>query len=250
MISKSLKTALLSALLLIPAIANAGWVKTTNGLSADHLGEKLSITFINSDVVRVMYVPEGEMIENETNVLVDYPVSKVKIKYSEDDESVKMTSEKLTVTGSKKSGAVQIFDAEGNILMQENGSKPRTSEQVDVRNVVYDDSKSTIEKTANGDVKISEIASAQTVDQAWKSRVNFVWQKGEALYGLGSHQEPHYNLRGTMQYLYQHNIKATVPVLMSYLGYGLLFNVGSTMEFHDDEAGSYMEMHAVKSIDY
>lgn len=250
MISKSLKTALLSALLLIPAIANAGWVKTTNGLSADHLGEKLSITFINSDVVRVMYVPEGEMIENETNVLVDYPTSKVKIKYSEDDEYVKMKSEKLTVTVSKKSGAVQIFDAEGNILMQENGSKPRTSEQVDVRNVVYDDSKSTIEKTANGDVKISEIASAQTVDQAWKSRVNFVWQKGEALYGLGSHQEPHYNLRGTMQYLYQHNLKATVPVLMSSLGYGLLFNVGSTMEFHDDEAGSYMEMHAVKSIDY
>ncbi len=250
MISKSLKTALLSALLLIPAIANAGWVKTTNGLSADQSSEKLSITFINSDVVRVMYVPEGEMIENETNVLVDYPVSKVKIKYSEDDESVKMKSEKLTVTVSKKSGAVQIFDAEGNILMQENGSKPRTSEQVDVRNVVYDDSKSTIEKTANGDVKISEIASAQTVDQAWKSRVNFVWQKGEALYGLGSHQEPHYNLRGTMQYLYQHNLKATVPVLMSSLGYGLLFNVGSTMEFHDDEAGSYMEMHAVKSIDY
>ena len=193
MISKSLKTALLSALLLIPAIANAGWVKTTNGLSADQSSEKLSITFVNSDVVRVMYVPEGEMIENETNVLVDYPVSKVKIKYSEDDEYVKMKSEKLTVTVSKKSGAVQILDAEGNILMQENGSKPRTSEQVDVRNVVYDDSKSTIEKTANGDVKISEIASAPTVHQAWKSRVNFVWQKSEAVYGLGSHQEPLYS---------------------------------------------------------
>ena len=78
----------------------------------------------------------------------------------------------------------------------------------------------------------------------------FVWQKDEALFGLGSHQEDHMNLRGTMQYLYQHNLKKSVPVLLSSKGYGLLFDAGSTMIFHDDSLGSFMQMNAVNELDY
>ena len=107
-----------------------------------------------------------------------------------------------------------------------------------------------MEKTANGDLMVSEVASHRTVGTAWKARQHFQWQDKEALYGLGSHQEGYMNLRRTMQYLYQHNLKATIPVLMSTKGYGLLFDVGSTMIFHDDKEGSYIQMDAVNEIDY
>ena len=227
--SKLLKLFLLTVSLHVSLLANAAWEKTANGMKANHSEELLSVTFVNKDVVRIQYVPEGEFVGNETNILVDYEPSKVKIKYIDTEESVSMKTENLLVKVLKSSGAVQIYSSDGKLLLSEDPLKPRTTEQIEIRNVVYDDSNSVIEKTANGDVKISNIVSDQPVGNAWKAVVNYKWQDGEALYGLGSHQEPHYNLRGTMQYLYQHNLKATVPVLMSSLGYGLLFNVGSTM---------------------
>lgn len=246
----SKRTMLFVLVVSLSLMSRADWVKTDCGLIADHSGKKLSVSFVNSDVVRVQYVPQGDIVENETNVLVNYQPSKVKIKYKESDESITMKTSGVTVVISKKSGAVSFYNAYGELLLTENQLTPRTTEQVEIHNVVYDDSNSVIEKTANGDVKISNIVSDQPIGTAWKAVVNYKWQDGEALYGLGSHQEPYYNLRGTMQYLYQHNLKATVPVLMSSAGYGLLFNVGSTMEFHDDAAGSYMQMNAVNSVDY
>ena len=58
------------------------------------------------------------------------------------------------------------------------------------------------------------------------------------------------NLRGTMQYLYEYNLKKSMPVLMSIKGYGLLFDAGSAMVFHDDTAGSFIDMLAVNQVDY
>jgi alpha-D-xyloside xylohydrolase len=66
----------------------------------------------------------------------------------------------------------------------------------------------------------------QTSGTAWRAKQFFKWQSGEALYGLGSHQEDYMNLRGTMQYLYEYNLKKSMPVLMSSKGYGLLFDAG------------------------
>lgn len=246
--SKTLATLL--ACLLFSISIHAEWVKTDNGLIVNHQEEQLKVSFINSDVVRIQYVPEGDILDNETNILVEHHPADVKIRYKEKDDYLIMKTTNLIVKISRKSGAVSFYDSDRKLLLTENQLSPRTTEQVEIRNVIYDDSNSVIEKTANGDVKISNIVSEQPVGTAWKAVVNYEWQDGEALYGLGSHQEPYYNLRGTMQYLYQHNLKATVPVLISSLGYGLLFNVGSTMEFHDDSAGSYMQMNAVNSLDY
>ncbi len=245
-----LKGLVLVCLLHCTVVAKATWKELNNGIEINGLKDKLSVMFVNDDVVRVRYVPEGEFVENETNILVDSRPLKVNVRCRENEEHIMMQSDKLIVKISKRSGAVSFYDNEGRLLLSENKTLPRSAEKVEIRNVVYDDTNSVIEKTANGDVKVSNIVSEQSIGNAWKAKVNYEWQEGEALYGLGSHQEPNYNLRGTMQYLYQHNLKATVPVLMSSLGYGLLFNVGSTMEFHDDKDGSYMQMNAVNSVDY
>ncbi|MDU1906598.1 MAG: glycoside hydrolase family 31 protein, partial [Dysgonomonas sp.] len=145
---------------------------------------------------------------------------------------------------------IKYFTKTGNLLLKENEQFPRLTEKIEIETVEFDDSKNRTVKTADGDKVISEIASVKKAGTAWKARQQFIWQEGEALYGLGSHQEDYMNLRGTMQYVYQHNLKASVPVLMSTKGYGLLFDAGCAMEFHDDEKGSYMEMLAVNQIDY
>lgn len=236
--------------------ANAGNVlsvakKTDNGIVMSRDGELLKVEFVNPAVVRVQYVPEGQLTDNGTIVCLPRETRKTAgFKCRESKDKTMMKSGLLTVEIDHKTGAICYKAADGRLLLKENGDNPRQMERIAVEKTIYDDSKSKVEKTANGDLMVSEVASRKQVGSAWKARQQFQWQQGEALYGLGSHQEDYMNLRGTMQYLYQHNLKATIPVLMSTNGYGLLFDAGSTMVFHDDAEGSYMQMDAVNEIDY
>ena len=225
--------------------------KEANGVVMIRGGERLKVEFVNPSVVRVQYVPEGQLTDNGTIVcLPDRKQGDVKWELVESKDKAVIKSSRLVVEIDRTTGSICYKSADGRMLLSENVESPRTMESIAIEKTVYDDSKSKVEKTANGDLMVSDVASRKQVGTAWKARQHFLWQDGEALYGLGSHQENYMNLRGTMQYLYQHNMKASIPVLMSTCGYGLLFDVGSTMVFHDDAEGSYMQMDAVNEIDY
>jgi alpha-D-xyloside xylohydrolase len=86
--------------------------------------------------------------------------------------------------------------------------------------------------------------------QAYHTKLGFEWADGEALYGLGSHEEGMFNLRGQHQYLYQQNMKAVVPVLVSTRGYGIFLDSCSLMTFHDDAFGSYLWSDVDDELDY
>ena len=73
---------------------------------------------------------------------------------------------------------------------------------------------------------------------------------GEALYGLGQHEEGILNYRGHQQYLYQHNLKVALPVLVSSRGYALLFDTCALSTFHDDVYGAYFWTEAADELDY
>ena len=91
----------------------------------------------------------------------------------------------------------------------------------------------------------------QVIDrQAYHTKLEFEWADGEALYGLGSHEEGMFNLRGQHQYLYQQNMKSVVPVLVSTHGYGILLDSYSLMTFHDDAFGSYLWSDVDDELDY
>ena len=224
--------------------------KETSGVLMRRDKEQLKVEFVNPEVVRVQYVPAGELKDNATDMCVPRKESIVSFKFVDKGNTLALQSAKLKVEINKLTGAIHYLSLGGKSLLKENASQPRVTEAIAIEQTAYDDSKNKVEKTANGDLIVSEVASKKVVGPAWKARHQFKWQEGEALYGLGSHQEDYMNLRGTMQYLYQHNLKKSVPVLMSSRGYGLLFDVGSTMIFHDDNAGSFMEMNAVNEMDY
>lgn len=221
-----------------------------NGVSLRRDKEQLKVEFVNPEVVRVQYVPKGNLKNNGTDICVPRKESKVAFNISDKNKVVVIKSKVLTVVVDKVTGAIQYLTAKGKNLLKENELSPRLTEQIVINQVTFDDSKNKVEKTANGDLIVSEKLSQKAIGTGWQAKQQFVWQKDEALFGLGSHQEDYMNLRGTMQYLYQHNLKKSVPVLMSSKGYGLLFDVGSTMVFHDDNIGSFMQMDAVNELDY
>jgi len=59
-----------------------------------------------------------------------------------------------------------------------------------------------------------------------------------------------FNLRGQHQYLYQQNMKAVIPVLLSTRGYGIFLDSCSLMTFHDDAFGSYLWSDVDDELDY
>lgn len=83
--------------------------------------------------------------------------------------------------------------------------------------------------------------------RAWLS---FRFSEGESLYGLGQHEEGRLDYRGRHQYLYQHNRKVALPLLVSSRGWGLLWHGYSAMTFRDDPLGSYLQAEYAEQMDY
>ncbi len=58
----------------------------------------------------------------------------------------------------------------------------------------------------------------------YELRVRFEAQPGEKIYGMGQYQQPFLNVKGCTMELAQRNSQASVPFMMSSLGYGFLWN--------------------------
>ncbi len=105
-------------------------------------------------------------------------------------------------------------------------------EPVDVTVSVFDQATISEDSENVDGVRVRAGNVRKVVDrQAYHTKLEFEWADGEALYGLGSHEEGMLNLRGQHQYLYQENMKVTVPVLVSTRGYGILLDSYSLMDF-------------------
>ncbi len=59
---------------------------------------------------------------------------------------------------------------------------------------------------------------------SFRSRQEFVLAPGEAIYGLGQHQQGVMNYRGTTVHLQQENREVAVPMLVSSRGYGIFWD--------------------------
>ena len=161
---------------------------------------------------------------------------------TETADSLLFATSAVTIAIDKRTAAFTYLDSQGKLLTKEPARGGKTLMPVDVVVSVFDEATSPMETgvTADG-VRVRARNVRQVVDrQAYHTKLEFEWADGEALYGLGSHEEGMLNLRGQHQYLYQQNMKAVVPVLVSTRGYGILLDSYSLMTFHDDAFGSYL----------
>jgi alpha-D-xyloside xylohydrolase len=171
--------------------------------------------------------------------------------FRETDGEVVLSTEQLQVHVDTRTGALTYLDTQGTLLAREPARGGRTLEEIDVVKAVYDETSEA--ETAGGvdGIKTTVRGARHIADRkAYHAKLEFEWAEGEALYGLGSHEEGMMNLRGQHQYLYQQNMKAVVPVLLSTNGYGVLLDCESLMVFHDDAFGSYFWCDVVEELDY
>lgn len=105
-------------------------------------------------------------------------------------------------------------------------------------------------KTVDGDRNFVENLKPVKDHTAYHAKLLFHFRAEEAVHGLGQAEEGIYNYRGTNQYLYQHNMRSPIPFFLSTKGYGILFDAGCLMTFHDDARGSWVYLDAVEQLDY
>ncbi|MBO4907220.1 MAG: DUF5110 domain-containing protein [Bacteroidaceae bacterium] len=239
------------------------------------LTSQTRIDFVTPSIVRVRWSADGVFRGNGTGVCTwqqqDVKVTSDRLGAGSAQDGVRRYwSDVLTVEVDERTGAVTFRDrATGRVLLQEDATCPHEAEPVVEERIVYDEGSARIEETANGKVTVKEVMRRDTLGATTRYRVHFRFTQGEALYGLGSHMEDYMNLMGKTVYLTQHNLKATMPVINSTGGYGLLFDVGCAMKFEtrrmtNDELGmtndelrmtnveyeGTMQMEAAKEVDY
>lgn len=221
-------------------------------LASEH--RRLRIAFVTEAIVRVTYT-EGKPFGTKASLIVTARSVYSGYQVEEGEDVVKLTTAALRVVIDKRYGAIRYYDDDGKLLLREpeRGGKWLTPKPV-YRNVFARDDGSafgqSVEESVDG--ARAGAASCESVfdRDAFEARLDFDFAEDEALFGLGSHEEGYGNLRGRSRELYQQNMKAVVPVLVSTRGYAVLLDCASLMTFHDDALGSYWWADVVDELDF
>ncbi len=105
-------------------------------------------------------------------------------------------------------------------------------------------------KTVDGDRSYIENLEPYEAGLAYQARITILLSPDEAIYGLGQDELGVYNKRGTIQYLYQHNMRIPMPFFVSSKGYGVLFDCCSLMTFDDTSDMTRITLDCVDQLDF
>lgn len=213
----------------------------------------LSLTPRSARTVRIRYTLADELSTKPSLTVVDAPADAAAVRFHVQDRGsmLLLSTDALTIEIDRDTAAFTYRDAAGRILTKEPVRGGKTLEPTDVVVSVFDAADSVVSDKHIDGLRMDTTGEHRVVDrQACHTKVRFEWSDDEALYGLGCHEEGMFDLRGRHQYLYQHNMKVVVPVLVSTHGYGVFFDSTSLMTFHDDESGSYVWADVDEELDY
>lgn len=108
----------------------------------------------------------------------------------------------------------------------------------------------TVRKTANGDVTSFSETEKRLIRQSHSFTLRFACSKGEVLTGLGQHEDGIFDYAGRTERLYQHNMKISVPFLLSSGGWGLYLEAGCAMRFEGEEGGFVFRLDAAEAVSF
>jgi alpha-D-xyloside xylohydrolase len=222
-----------------------------NGLRLETSQGLIDLTAYSPDIVRIRYTLESDFSPIKSLLIVSEAQNPVEVSVQETDEALFFSTTKLSIQINRNTLAFTYRDSNGQILTREPDRGGKTLMPVDVIQFIPDEDNSIKSEMGADGLKTSAITFNELVDRkAYHTKLEFEWVDGEALYGLGSHEEGMFNLRGQHQYLYQQNMKAVVPVLVSTHGYGIALDSCSLITFHDDAFGSYLWSDIDDELDY
>ena len=212
-------------------------------------GVTTRVTAPAAGILRITHTKRDHFLPDESPVVVLR--DRIDGALMEEGGAAVFTAGGLRVRVDPISGAIAIETEDGKPLLREPDRRPHTLVEKPVVRYRYDPDAPVEEYQSIDGVRARVKASESYVDRtAYECKQQFEFDEEEALFGLGSHEEGWANLRGHARILYQHNMKAVVPCLVSTTGWGILFDMGCMMAFHDDEEGSYLWADCADELDW
>lgn len=104
--------------------------------------------------------------------------------------------------------------------------------------------------TANGEVAYIQNARSMASESAYGGKLVFSIAADEHLYGLGQHENGVYNYNGQTEYLYQTNMKISIPFLLSSKNYGILIDTETAMVFDCQNGQMSFTLDTVNELSY
>lgn len=204
---------------------------------------------VSENIVRVLYSYKPFSSDADKPCIVDLPVSP-DWDHSEDEKKVYVDLPKLKVIIDKETNSFSYLDASGNVLLKERDKRSKELNEVPVYSLTKDEAVKETVKTADGTKEVIKEAVKVQTGTAYQTRLHFEFDKDEALYGLGQHEEGYASLRGKCIYLNQANRTIAIPFFVSTKGYGLFVNTCSPSIFNDGCEGSYFYTEADNEMDF
>lgn len=214
-------------------------------------GQEILIEAVREDIIRVRQA-FGKVKDRQSLLVEESVFSKERPEMTvrEEKGEVLIGLKKLTAEISLRTGNVTWKMSEsGKKLLAENG---RSLVEKPVYKYTTGGEAPVIDRVKTVDGERNFIKNLRKVKdrKAYRGKLNFLFDSGEKIYGLGQAEEGIYDLRHHTQYLYQHNMRIPMPMFYSNNGYGLFADCTSLMTFQDDENGSYLFFDTVEQIDY
>ena len=194
------------------------FTRQPDGILVTVNSEKIQLRVMGEKTIRVTVTRLGESLSHKGLVVINPLKENVKWDIKEQTGTVVFLTPSLQVKVNLTSGQIQFLNKEGSVLLQENGR---------------------------------EITPAVVLDEKTNSIVQkFKLSDNEALYGLGQYQDGNMNLRNKTVELYQFNMRAAIPMLVSTKNYGLLWDNYSLSKFADGPEGMSIWSEVGDGIDY
>ncbi len=191
--------------------------RTPNGIKIRINSTEIELQVYAAAMVRVLKYPEGSHPAKKSFSVTATPAG-TPFSLKEEDGALMLTTKELTVRLNLKTGIIHYFDAAGRLLLSEqDGGTGRVKEQE---------------------------------HDTYQVGQDFQVPAGEALYGLGQHQEGIMNYRNHSVTIRQRNMEIAVPFILSSAGYGIFWDNYSETTFSDRKNGTSFESVAGTCIDY
>ena len=159
---------------------------------------------VDEDIIRVTATAEEEFSTRPGLIVTDNVSRSVSWDVSEEDGEIVLKTARVSARVDLQTGATSFFDAEGRRLL--------------------------VERTEGG----KRFTPAEVFgERCYHVQQIFESPPDEAFYGLGQHQHGLMNYKGHDVDLWQYNIVAVVPFLVSNRNYGILWDNYSRTKFGD-----------------
>ena len=172
---------------------NAQSKNIENGVEVTAGSTNIKIQFYSDNIVRIVKWCEGGTSEKLSLSVIQKTLPDLNLNVKESDETITLSSSKLSVKISKENGNIEYYTPDGKTILEE-------KEKPYFKPVEY-----------FGD-------SGFTIKQ------NFKLTESEGIYGLGEQEDGYFNYRDKKVSLAQANVGAANSFLISTMNYGILWD--------------------------